>query len=74
MVQPIKIRFFAILFTFGLTAGAVMVGQSEPLGATADQFFGLTNLYSFHLNIASEEWAKMETYDRPATSTPSVIK
>lgn len=67
MVQPIKSRFFAILFTLGLTAGAVMVGKSEPLGATADQFFGLTNLYSFHLTIASEEWEKMETYDQPAT-------
>ena len=36
----------------------------NPATGTADAFFGATNLYTFHLTIAPDQWAIMEQFDQ----------
>ena len=69
MILWFKNRFLAVLAVFGLTVGPLPAAKPGPAGGSADELFGLTNLYSFHLTVTAEEWAKMETVD-PATSGP----
>lgn len=35
-------------------------GPPDPATGAADEFFGLTNLHTFHLTIAAEQWTIME--------------
>jgi spore coat protein H len=53
------------LILTALAAGVVQAATSSPATGTPNDFFGLTNLYEFHLTIASEEWATMNTFDSP---------
>jgi spore coat protein H len=39
--------------------------RMDPATASAEVFFGATNLYTFHLTIAPEQWAIMEEFDQP---------
>jgi spore coat protein H len=48
----------------GWLARAVSAGTTPDTG-TADAFFGLTNLYTFHLTIAPDQWAIMQRPDQP---------
>jgi hypothetical protein len=38
-------------------------GRDHPATGTPDEFFGLTNLYTFHLTIPADQWAIMEELD-----------
>ena len=42
----------------------------DPARARPEDFWGLTNLYSFHLTIALEEWAKMEPASQASGAMP----
>jgi spore coat protein H len=44
-------------------ANGKSVANDDPATATADRFFGATNLYTFHLTIAPDQWAIMEQLD-----------
>ena len=48
----------------GSVAGPAATGSTlalaNPATGTPDTFFGLTNLYTFHLTIAPDQWAIME--------------
>ena len=39
-------------------------GSGNPATGSADSFFGNTNLYTFHLTIAADQWAIMEELDQ----------
>jgi spore coat protein H len=51
------------LATLALAAGLAVVAQPSPETGQPKDFWGLTNLYTFHLTITPAEWEKMETYD-----------
>ncbi len=41
------------------------IAATNPSTGTADTFFGLTNLYTFHLKIEPDQWAIMEQFVQP---------
>lgn len=43
---------------------------ANPASGTPDDLFGMTNLYTFHLTIAPEQWALMEAPAEPPPNRP----
>ena len=66
MKQTIVLTTLALALTgafAGQAEAAPNTGLNHPATGTADDFFGITNLYTFHLTIAADQWAVMEEPD-----------
>lgn len=50
--------------TLTVGPGPAAARQLEPAKGQAEDFFGSTNLYTFHLTIAPDQWAMMEQTDQ----------
>lgn len=66
MKTNVLLLTFALVFA-GANGGFAATGSDQaapnPATGNADQFFGPTNLYTFHLTIALDQWATMEELD-----------
>lgn len=47
----------------GFAATGPQAAPGDPATGSPESFFGLTNLYTFHLTIAPDQWAIMEQVD-----------
>ncbi len=63
-------RWSVVFATLALAADATAASEPQPAGDPTAAFFGLTNLHTFHLTIAPEEWTKMETFEQPSANQP----
>jgi hypothetical protein len=68
LLRAIAAGFLALALGPLITSGAT-VGKN-PATDGPEVFFGLTNLYTIHLTIQPDQWAKMETFDMPAEGGP----
>jgi spore coat protein H len=70
VIALLKNRLPLALIAFASAVTVLQAASAGPEEATAEEFWGLTNLYTFHLIITPEEWKKMETYETAAGEAP----
>src|SRR5580704_18521133 len=56
--MPTRRRLF--LGMLCAVSAAAMTSAPDPTTASADEFFGPTKVWMFHLTISKAEWAKMQ--------------
>src|SRR5258708_31158486 len=62
---PLRFNSVGLLLVIAALACSGFIGEgAKPAAGKADDFFGITNLYSFHVIVQPDQWAIMETYDR----------
>ena len=58
----------------GVAATGTDVAVINPATGAPESFFGITNLYTFHLTIAPDQWAIMEQQEEFQENAPSAEK